>query len=152
MRGLAGVVALLLLTPFRVSLHAQAAPRIPADISEVTSGGSWRGSGREGSYRIIIQTDGFEHIVSRAWLQWISGPDAHGDSLRVVASVELQEVGGGGWQAHSPRIFLTNGSWEATMEGANSHFDPIRKARWRLKLGPPGEYSMTETPAAPNAD
>lgn len=143
-KTLPGVIALLVLTAIPGSIHAQTAPPIPADISAVEADGWWSEAGREGSYRIIIQTGGFEHIVSRVWLQWISGPSEQEDSLRVVASVELEEINGAGWQAFDPQVALRNGKWEATLDGANSHADPILRARWRIALGTPGQFTVTK--------
>jgi hypothetical protein len=140
------VVALLLFAASPISMQAQGAPLIPADVSDVTSGGWWSGGGREGSYRIIIQAGGFEHIVSRVWLQWVSGPSEQEDSMRVVASVEIEEINGAGWQANSPRIELRNGKWEATIDGANSHTDPMLKTRWRIALGLPEKFTLTVVP------
>jgi hypothetical protein len=121
---------------------AQKVPVIPSDVSEVEAGGYWIQGGDEGSYRIVIQTGGFEHIVSRVWLQWLSRSESQEDTIRVVASRELEEISGDGWRVHSAQLELRDGQWEATLDGANSHSDPTLKARWRVTLGGPGKFTL----------
>lgn len=44
---------------------------VPADVSTVQTGGVWSESDKEGNYRVIIINHGFDHIVSKLYLQWL---------------------------------------------------------------------------------
>jgi hypothetical protein len=52
----------------------------------------WKDEKREGFVRIAILDLGWEHVVSRVWLQWIerSGDDASGNTI--VATTEVREL------------------------------------------------------------
>ncbi len=44
---------------------------VTADVSTVRTGGAWTEGEREGQYRLIITNRGFDHIVSKLYLQWL---------------------------------------------------------------------------------
>lgn len=44
---------------------------IAADVSTVRTGGAWSEGEKQGQYRIIITNRGFDHIVSKLYLQWL---------------------------------------------------------------------------------
>ncbi len=44
---------------------------VTADVSTVRTGGAWSEGKRQGQYRIIITDRGFDHIVSKLYLQWL---------------------------------------------------------------------------------
>ena len=136
------MLALLLTGALAPPLAAQDAPVVPGSVSSVEAGGYWSSGGVEGQYRLIIDTGGMEHVVSQAFLQWLSQPrDAEG-SVVVITSVPLTELNTGVWRFDSPAFQLRHGVWEATIDGLNSHTQPPVRARWCLRLGPPGVYSV----------
>ena len=136
------MVLILLLGALAGSANAQGVPTVPTEVSGVLAGGYWTSGAQEGSYRIIIVSGGFEHIVSQVFLQWLSQPTSPNDSVVVLSTVELEAISAGGWQATNPQFELKNKKWEATIASSNSHTDPISSTRWRLTLGPPGSYSI----------
>ena len=44
---------------------------VTADVSTVRTGGSWSEGENQGQYRVIITNRGFDHIVSKLYLQWL---------------------------------------------------------------------------------
>jgi len=75
--------------PVRLSTHRDAsawggnvAPQVAAavaadavgvttDVLTVRTGGAWSEGEKQGQYRIIITNRGFDHIVSKLYLQWL---------------------------------------------------------------------------------
>ena len=142
-------VALFAAGWFAPTLQAQTAPAVPTSVNSVQAGGYWATTGREGQYRLIIESGGYEHIVSRAFLQWLAQPGTSKDSMVVVASIVIPELDTGIWQLDSPRFEIHGSNWQALVDGSNARIQPAAKARWRLTLGPPGKYSITAEPTAP---
>jgi hypothetical protein len=44
---------------------------VAADVSTVRTGGAWSEGENQGQYRVIITDRGFDHIVSKLYLQWL---------------------------------------------------------------------------------
>jgi hypothetical protein len=61
-----------------VDSHSSALPELPASLSSVVTGGQWSDSGNEGFFRIVVLDQGWEHIRSSVFIQWLSanGPDS----------------------------------------------------------------------------
>jgi len=66
---------------------AAAVGAIPASVSTVVQGGLW---GTRGSYRVVVIQQGFEHIYSKTYAQWLSTDDK-GES-RVEKSVQVNQL------------------------------------------------------------
>ena len=133
---------LMLLIGVPQLVGAQTAPAVPTNVDAVEAGGYWTTGSQEGQYRLIVESSGYEHIVSRVFLQWLSQPKSSDDSVTILASVELTEIDAGGWRLYAPRFQLHGAQWQATIDGENSHTQPVATSRWRLTLGVPGKYSM----------
>src|SRR5882672_6072013 len=70
----------LLIAPFVLAMavstaRAQNGPSIPPEVETVISGGDWiTKDSVEGHYRIVIETEGLEHLISRLRVEWIADP------------------------------------------------------------------------------
>ena len=67
---------------------ASSASVVPADVSNIVSGGYWTSGDESGTYRVVIVSGGFEHVTSRAFVEWIADPKSEQDEPKVVAVVE----------------------------------------------------------------
>jgi len=81
--------SLLILLIFSISLlHAQELP-ISADVYELKSFGHWENIDHHGHLRIVIKNQGFEHVTSSVYLEWISVQE---DGLEIYKSVPITEI------------------------------------------------------------
>lgn len=62
---------------------------LSAAITTVRTGGSWADGGSSGSYRVVIVDQGFEHVVSKVYIQWIEiQPEERTQHVLVTALFE----------------------------------------------------------------
>ena len=53
---------------------------VPAEVTSVSTAGRWQSGRIAGSYRVVVVRDGWEHIWSRVYVEWLQDP-ADRDSL-----------------------------------------------------------------------
>lgn len=84
----APVLASLLVALIAMPLHAEESPIPSPDpkITSVISGGHWEDGEEHGSYRVVMWSEGYEHVSSGVLAEWISDPQEAGESPRVVHS------------------------------------------------------------------
>lgn len=135
-------VSLLLLVLAGSRVTAQDRQSISPDIETVVSGGHWVTSDSvEGRFRVVIETAGFEHLISTLRVEWIAYPTESDDSARIIAGRDVT-TGGGGVYLTDPSLALDAGRWILTVDAVNTHCDPMPTDRWRVALGPPGEVTV----------
>ena len=120
--------------------RGQATTTIPADVEAVVTGGKWSANGQNGTYRVIVSTGGFEHIVSQVQVDWIAHSNDRDTLDKVIASKIAQT---GSWRLLTPRISRTGGQWRAVLDGVETHFNPAPKGTWEILLGSPGQLKTT---------
>ncbi|MGN7830049.1 hypothetical protein ACTJI2_00320 [Pseudoxanthomonas sp. 22568] len=103
------------------------------------SGGHWKADAREGTYRVVVESVGFEHVSCRVWIEWMSLPEA-GQPARVAARVPFAEVSTGFWSCDpgGKAIALTN----STLTIGTTHTYSREARTFQAILGAPGEYRM----------
>lgn len=132
MRPLTLSVALM---AFAVSAAAQATAPVPADVETVLTGGFWKSANLKGRFRVVIQSGGFEHVVSQLQVDWIAEPEGNDKPARVVAS-KVAETGS--WRLAKPRITKGTAGWRVTVEGVEPHMTPQVRGTWIVQIGEPG--------------
>lgn len=80
-------LALLLPAP---NLHAVA---IDADVMSVVSAGQWQSDVGQGTYRVVVRQQGFEHVSTGVVAEWVAWADDGESAGRVMASRTLVEPG-----------------------------------------------------------
>jgi hypothetical protein len=108
---------------------------VPAEVETAVTGGKWKSGNATGTYRVIVMTGGFEHIVSQLQVDWIA-ETGNGDEPPRVVSSRMAETGS--WRLLRPRIVQTSGSWRVLVEDIETHFNPAPRATWEIDLGQPG--------------
>ena len=83
-KPLATAIALL------VGLSAVAQPEVPSSVRTVASAGYWKASGRTGTYRLLVVNEGFEHVSSRLFIQWVAEPTSRESEPTVISVVEAK--------------------------------------------------------------
>ena len=134
---------LVLLCILPQAAFSQETTALPADIETVVSGGDWEsGAEARGHFRAVIATGGFEHIISDLTVEWIADPTDSDQPPRTYSSRAVPEVAQGGVHLTLPVIAREGGHWILTLEAENTHCDPIRVERWRLRLDSPGQITV----------
>ena len=47
---------------------------VAAEVTSVATVGRWQGKGVTGSYRVVVVRDGWEHVWSRVYVEWLQDP------------------------------------------------------------------------------
>ena len=110
-----------------------AALHLAPNTSSVTSCLGARGSGE---YRIVIFNQGFEHVSSEVYLQWL---EWNQDGPRLVESVLITELSSGFWSVGAPTVISRK---NCSMQLAATHTYSFEAARFVLQPAGRGKYSI----------
>jgi hypothetical protein len=130
------MVGLAFALVFRAVTATAPTPAIPVGIVEVRSGGEWHSSSARGHFRVLVQEQGFEHIWSRVFLQWIADSETHDKRPAVLRSLEIT-------QASETRCSLGVTELRAgtlQLDGQSSFSGA--KCGLHIELGAPGTYRV----------
>ena len=116
-------------------------------LRTVQGGGSWKAGGKYGDYRLVVIAEGFEHVSTAGYLQWIWANE-DSSTIEVISTVPLKEIGRGFWSfGEGDFCYLPDGSVELLIPATHSY--SLEKETFRFRLGAPGQYQFLETPAPP---
>ncbi|WP_127997193.1 hypothetical protein [Piscinibacter defluvii] len=65
-------------------------PAVPNNVTSVQTVGYWRHGGQSGTYRVITTTEGWEHVWSRVFVEWLPEPVSREAEPGPSQSIELQ--------------------------------------------------------------
>lgn len=107
-------IVLVFLLPFVASAQSSAdeklVQRLDPAIETVVSGGYWQAGEKEGSYRLVVIQQGWEHITNHVYLQWLEqDQDKHDYIPRKI--VPIAEINEGGWRVEKAEFKLTKETW-----------------------------------------
>lgn len=114
----------LLLSLALFALAASAKPpraTIDPAVDSVVSGGYWTDGEDRGTYRVVVRSDGFDHIVSEITIEWLSDPRGEDEGPSVHECVVVKE-GQGLWRVADSKL-------EAAPAGAGSSSTGKRSTR-----------------------
>lgn len=111
-----------------------------AELVGTLTGGTWHTRDGQGSYRVILENVGFEHVSCRVWIEWrATTPSAKkqpGQPPRLVARASYNEISSGFWSCNPKRVGLTGAM--LTLHAKHTYSGESRK--FCAVLGAPGEY------------
>ena len=111
-----------------------------AELLGTLDGGSWRSGDGQGSYRVILENVGFEHVSCRVWIEWVateaSGKKSPGQPARLVARAPYDEISSGFWSCNPKKVGLAGAT--LTIHATHAYSGESRK--FCAVLGVPGEY------------
>src|SRR5262245_38153037 len=113
---------------------------IAPEVETVVTGGQWKSDKLSGTYRVIVLTGGFEHIVSQVQIDWITAADGRDNPPRVLSS-KIAETAS--WSLFRPRIVKSGGVWRVLLDGIETHSTPTPLGTWMIDLGAPGTLKAT---------
>ena len=113
-------------------------PAVPVTVVEVTTGGFWKTGDDRGRYRVIVEAQGWEHVTSRVFLQWIAERPSE-KKLVVVASVPLSELPGNA-AVGAPRLVPGKSGTSLRLEATDSLTGKRRSLVFAL--AEPGKYQL----------
>ena len=130
--------ALLSLLATVESLAAEAsfidsALRLAPNISSVTSCSNLDGSGE---YRTVVFSQGFEHVSSEVYIQWL---EWNQDGPRLLESVLVAELSSGLWSVGEPVVVSRK---RCSIQLAAIHTYSSESARFVLQPAGRGKYSI----------
>ena len=107
--------------------------RLAPNISSVTSCSNPDGSGE---YRTVIFSQGFEHVSSEVYIQWL---EWNQDGPRLLESVLVAELSSGLWSVGEPMVVSRK---RCSMQLAATHTYRSESARFVLQPAGRGKYSI----------
>ena len=116
---------------------AARAEALPPQIETVASGGYWSRDGDDGSFRLVIESVGWDELASRAFLQWIRLD--HDKQAEVVErTIPIKEIAGR-WRVVSQKFMLRGKQWEIIVSAQRR----IPEAKATFTITPSAEFSYT---------
>ena len=139
------VVAAALLLPLSVAARAQDewlkdVRSLPPHVRSVHSGGFWEHREQEGFYRVVVMSGGFEHVIARLYVQWITA-DQDTREYKIVRTVNVIEFNGGGSSVIQPTIRFVPGAKNLQVALAIKRRDGKAEKR-TLTVWPDGRYTL----------
>ncbi len=110
-----------------------AASRLAPNASSITSCAT---PSRAGQYRTVVFSQGFEHVSSEVYLQWLEWTQ---DGPRLMKSVLVAELSSGFWVIGQPLVLSRE---DCSMQLSATHTYSSEAARFVLRPGSLGKYSL----------
>lgn len=146
-------LALSFLLAFQAA-GAMAETAADASLVRVLDAGRWTEGAAKGTYRIIVEEVGFEHVSCRVRIQWLASAAAGRDG-KLVAEQSFAEVSSGFWSCGTGKqsISLSAGN---VLQVRATHAYSGEPCMFTAKLGTPGRYQYKacsgRKPASKTAD
>ena len=65
------------------------APAVPTNVSSIVTVGWWQDGQKSGTYRVVVVSQGWEHVWSQAYVEWLAEPRDRYSLQEVVQVKEL---------------------------------------------------------------
>ena len=116
---------------------AAKAEALPPQLETVASGGYWSRDRRDGSFRLVIASVGWEELASRAFLQWIR-LDHDKQAEIVERTVPIKEIAGR-WRVVSQKFVLRGKQWDIIVSAERR----VPEAKATFTITPTTDFSYT---------
>ncbi len=129
---------LFLLLPL-VNLAAQDISKLNPSIAFITSGGYWEDNDLSGIYRIVVVNQGWEHVSSKVYIQWLQ-EDTKGSKITIKESLLITNVSGGNWSIGQPHLEISKSGTKCILSGTNPY--TLEESKWVVQLAEVGKYLL----------
>jgi hypothetical protein len=110
---------------------------LPPQIETVASGGYWSRGRQDGSFRLVIESVGWDELASRAFLQWIRLD--HDKQAQVLErTIPIKEIAGR-WRVVSQKFVLRGKQWDIIVSAERR----IPEAKAMFTITPTADFSYT---------
>jgi len=111
---------------------------VPPEVSSVVSAGYWQANGQSGTYRVVVTSQGWEHVTSRVLVEWLAEAKELGQSPTVLSVVEPPLPFGQSVAALTAKLKpISSGCAELSISGVISA-EPSQKVSATLIATEPG--------------
>lgn len=105
----------------------------------IIDGGHWQADSREGTYRIRIESVGFEHVSCRVWIEWLTTATP-GAPSQLLARVPFAEASNGMWACKPDAVSTPLQDSVLTIPATHTYSNEPHV--FKVALGSPGEYQV----------
>jgi len=125
---------------------------VPSEVTTVITAGRWADAGASGSYRVVVVRDGWEHVWSRVYVEWLPDPtDRNAPDPKPLSVKEL--IPPGVAQGSAVLTATAKGQQLGRLEVtvlATSNMEPGAKSqRFTFVATQPGAAAFIRTPSQP---
>jgi hypothetical protein len=120
--------------------------QLPASIEAAVSGGYWKSGDKDGRYRVVVVNGGFEHVHSKVFLQWVTGPTSE-RVQSILLSVPVREINESNFWSVGVPEFVTK-MREISLHATNSY--TLEEATFVIKPGVAGKYEIRRIDRGPS--
>lgn len=117
----------------------QSSYQIDPSVAFVTTGNYWENSEISGIYRVLVINQGFEHVSSDVYIQWLQ-ENVEKSSFVVLNSLLVKEVSNGQWSIGQPELQTCKKNSICIINGTNPY--TLEEKSWIIKLGDVGKYLL----------
>ena len=121
------------------NLTAQDVSKLNPSIAFVTSGGYWEEDDLSGVYRIVVVNQGWEHVSSKVYIQWIQ-EDTKNPKNTIKESLLITSVSGVNWSIGQPHLEISKSGTKCTLFGTNPY--TLEESKWVVQLAGLGKYLL----------
>jgi hypothetical protein len=107
------------------------------------SGGYWTDGEDRGTYRVVVRSDGFDHIVSEITIEWLSDPRGEDEGPSVHKSVVVKE-GQGLWRVADSKLEAAPAGGGVFLDWKAIDTHDLSERHCRARLFPDGSYSLVK--------
>ena len=113
-------------------------PIVPTQVTTVATGGEWTSARSAGTLRVILVNQGFEHVHSKLWLEWLI-VGKRGEP-RLAARVLVKELSNGFAVLRLDDRRETFKGQRIQLRAANPYSSDDRDVT--IEAGKPGQYKI----------
>ena len=126
-----------------MAVHAAAdTPIVPARVNTVATGGEWSSAKDSGTLRIVVVNQGFEHVQSKLWLEWLA--IGENEERRLAARVLVEELSNGFSVVRLDTRRKTFDGTRIRLLAANPY--SAEDSEVTITAGKPGRYKIISRP------
>jgi hypothetical protein len=126
-----------------VTLGAQDPNRLDPSVSAVLTGGYWTSAKAAGRFRVIVTSEGWEHVGSEVTIQWLQ-EDSTSRGLIIARSTRVDQITAGIFSIGQPTMRCIDTGCTFHLVGTDSR--SLERRSWDIKMAEPGNYVVISNP------